>query len=105
MRLPTRGMKRLIVILILLCPRPAAADTARDLVTIWNDLDGMCRGWSSDDPRTQEVCAVREQAGYALDRLGWCYGRKTEAGAEMIWHSAHAIIKRPTSPCASVYAL
>jgi hypothetical protein len=64
----------------------ASADTAHDLIAIWYDLNEMCRGWSGDDPHTNEVCAVREKAGLTLNKLGWCYGKKGQAGAEMSWH-------------------
>jgi len=46
----------------------------------------MCRGWSGDDPHTDEACAVREKTGHLLGRLGWCYGKKGQSGAEMGWH-------------------
>ena len=34
-----------------------------DIVSVYNDLNMMCRGWSGDDPHTDEACAVLEKVG------------------------------------------
>jgi len=46
---------------VLVLSTPAKADPAKDLRLIYRDLDGMCRGWSGDDPHTQQACDVRRR--------------------------------------------
>lgn len=67
---------------------PAAAQSGGDgdLLSIHGTLNGMCRGWSGDDPHTQEVCDLRESVGAALKRRGYCFGRAGEPGARKVWH-------------------
>jgi hypothetical protein len=43
-----------------------------DLLSIYAVLDEMCRGWSGDDPHTNQVCSVREKVGIALKKMGYC---------------------------------
>jgi hypothetical protein len=57
-----------------------------DLLSIYAALDEMCRGWSGDDPHTDQVCSVRQKVDVVLKTMGYCYGRQGQAGAEMRWH-------------------
>jgi hypothetical protein len=57
-----------------------------DLFSIYAALNEMCRGWSGDDPHTDQVCSVREKVGVVLKNMGYCYGEKGQAGAGMRWH-------------------
>lgn len=54
--------------------RPANAQGApvSQLIDIYWDLNTMCRGWSGDDPHTNEACAVREKVHRLLIQLGYC---------------------------------
>jgi hypothetical protein len=64
---------------------------------VLSDLDQMCRGWSGDDPHTDEACNVRLKIEKLLGKLGYCYGMKRDlepgggAGhAGMLWHKCTA---------------
>ena len=61
-----------------------------DLLSIYAALNEMCRGWSGDDPHTDQVCSVREKVGVVLKNMGYCYGRQDQAGPEMRWHKCSA---------------
>ena len=60
--------------------------SSQDLLSIEADLDGLCRGWSGDDPHTDEVCAIRNKLDKLLLKMGYCYGKKGQPGYEMRWH-------------------
>ena len=57
-----------------------------DLISIYAELNEMCRGWSGDDPHTNQVCAVREKVAAFLKSIGYCYGEKAQFSSEMNWH-------------------
>ena len=42
-------------------------------VSIWNDLNAMCRGGSGDRPETEYACCVRSKVSSLLNNLGYCY--------------------------------
>jgi hypothetical protein len=44
-----------------------------DVLSIYHDLDKMCRGSPGDD--TTEACTVRLKVEKLLGRLGYCYGK------------------------------
>jgi hypothetical protein len=43
-----------------------------NLISIYAALNDMCRGWSGDDPHTDQVCSVREKVGAVLKKMGYC---------------------------------
>jgi hypothetical protein len=49
-------------------------------------LDEECRGASDVTDAIQHACQAREAIALALDKLGWCYGKKNQGGADMRWH-------------------
>jgi hypothetical protein len=51
----------------------AADANARLAISIWHDLNAMCRGYSGDRPETQSACCVRERVSSLLNNLGYCY--------------------------------
>lgn len=80
-------VKRLaFLVFLILGPSLASADTARDLIAIERELNGMCRGWPGNDPHIGEVCDLREKMDRLLQKMGWCYGKEGQSGAEMDWH-------------------
>lgn len=42
-------------------------------ISIWNDLNEMCRGGSGDRPETLYACCVRTKVSSVLNNLGYCY--------------------------------
>lgn len=68
---------------------------AQTLIARWRDLNGVCRGGSGDSPTTMAACRRRDDVGRRLGRLGWCYGRRGEAGYRMDWHRCQANSVRP----------
>ena len=61
-----------------------------DLLAINDDLDVMCRGWSGDDPHTDEACNVRLKVEKLLEKLGYCFGKEGQSRAEATWHKCTA---------------
>lgn len=57
-----------------------------ELLASYGSLNSACRGGSGDDPRTQRACAERDRVVSALQRAGYCYGRRGQVGAQMSWH-------------------
>jgi hypothetical protein len=84
--------------LTLVAVTTAAAQTSvsQDVLSIHADLDEMCRGWSGDDPHTNEACSVRLKAEKLLGKLGYCFGTESDFGpngrgrAGATWHKCTA---------------
>jgi hypothetical protein len=74
----------------------AQSSIVKDVLSIHDDLDNMCRGWSGDDPHTGEACGVRLKVEKLLGKLGYCYGTKSDfapngrGGAGAAWHKCTA---------------
>jgi hypothetical protein len=82
-------MRILVAAVLLLIPGASGLASTQvapvnDLLSIYAALDEMCRGWSGDDPHTEQACSVREKVGQLLKNMDYCYGGK--AGADMHWH-------------------
>ncbi|MET3924860.1 hypothetical protein [Devosia sp. 2618] len=67
-----------------------ASETTPELIQLWEDTNGTCRGASGDDVKTWAACAARSVYGAALNERDWCFGHKDDAGAEMKWHECDA---------------
>ncbi|TAV92049.1 hypothetical protein [Rhizobium leguminosarum] len=65
------------------------------LIAQWSEENGSCRGNSGDDPETWKACERREAIGAKLDKIGWCYGRKGDAGYQHQWHICGPDSDRP----------
>ena len=78
----------LTALVIVTAPTMAHAQAAvvRDLLSVERDLNSMCRGWSGDEKHTDQVCAVRDKMNKALNKMGYCYGKHGQIGADMEWH-------------------
>lgn len=68
----------------------AQAQSADELIASYRKLNSACRGGSGDDPRTQKACAERDRIVAGLQRVGYCYGRRGQIGAQMSWHRCGA---------------
>jgi hypothetical protein len=42
-------------------------------LSIYKDLDAMCRGGYGDRPETQQACNVRNKASAVLRNMGYCW--------------------------------
>ena len=69
---------------------PDASETTPELIQLWEDSNGTCRGFSGNDVKTWAACAARSVYGAALNERDWCFGHEDEAGAEMTWHQCDA---------------
>jgi hypothetical protein len=56
-----------------------------ELLNLWHDANGRCRGGSGDDPKTLGACGEREEYDAILVGRGWCYGEEQEFGYQMFW--------------------
>lgn len=57
-----------------------------DVLSIYRDLNDMCRGHGGEDGRALRACNVREKVGRLLNGLGWCYGNQNQNVADLHWH-------------------
>jgi hypothetical protein len=69
----------------LIMAAPARAEAVPKLLRYWTALNGLCRGGSGDDPRTQAACDRREAIDRRLGAAGWCYGQPGDIGAQRTW--------------------
>jgi hypothetical protein len=67
----------------------------KTMLRLWYEANGQCRGSSGDDPKTHLACEERAAYGKRLDQLGWCYGKKGEAGYQRTWHRCGRNSERP----------
>jgi hypothetical protein len=56
------------------------------LISIYMDLNEICRGNSGDEKSTLDARDVRTKVSHLLNDDGWCLGKKGQGGAQMTWH-------------------
>lgn len=66
-------------------------------------LNGLCRGGSGDDPKTERACALRDKLFDKLTREGWCYGHENAFGYQKYWaecgtHPDPTVAEAPAEP-------
>lgn len=59
-------------------------------IETWHEHNENCRGGSGDDPSTDISCKKRDDLTQKLNKIGWCFGRENEAGAQYKWHACEA---------------
>ena len=52
---------------------PADDVQVRGTISVWHDLNAMCRGGHGDDPQTMIACCTREKVSALLNQMGYCY--------------------------------
>lgn len=67
-----------------------ATESPEELIALYDAADDQCRLSASDDVAIQVACVSRSIYGAALNEQDWCYGRESEANAEMEWHACAA---------------
>ena len=91
---------KIVGVILLMCLNVAtgAANAqnipVKQLISIYADLDEMCRGWAGDDPHTSEACGVRSKVSRLLKDMGYCFGKREQFGSEMAWHKCTASSNR-----------
>jgi hypothetical protein len=82
--------RTLLFLLSVACLLPVRAEgqsaAVQELISVYSDLDDMCRGWPGDDPHSDEVCKTREKLRQALIKMGYCYGKNNQSRAQFSWH-------------------
>ena len=69
---------------------PAADDVqVRATISIWNDLNAMCRG-GRDQSETTIACCTREKVSALLNQMGYCY-RMGERWVRCTAHDKRAV--------------
>ncbi|MGA3301962.1 MAG: hypothetical protein ABSC72_01580 [Methylovirgula sp.] len=68
--------------------RPQQVERTRvlDVLSIYRDLNDMCRGYGGEDPRAIRACNIREKVARLLNGMGWCYGNQNQNAADLQWH-------------------
>jgi hypothetical protein len=94
-------MPRAVLILLLAMSLPAVASADQllqhqqvqqqqsrvlDVLSIYRDLNDMCRGRGGEDAHALKACNVREKVGRLLNSLGYCYGNQNQNAADLQWH-------------------
>lgn len=65
---------------------PVAAQSAKELISIYRDLNEMCRGGAGNEQATTQACETRNKVSKLLKAKGYCYGKKGQGGYQMDWH-------------------
>lgn len=96
MRLPVSFCVAILIAFVSSLTDAAKAQTpTAELLAIEGKLNSMCRGWSGNDPHTDEVCALRDDLHKLLGTMGYCYGKKGQAGYQMQWHKCTTGSNKP----------
>lgn len=61
-----------------------------DVLSIYRDLNDMCRDRSDDDRHKTAACNIREKVSRLLNSMGYCYGKTGQDAADMNWHKCTA---------------
>lgn len=64
----------------------AGAEPAKQLLSAYQSLNELCRGGPGDGPSTDKACEAREKVSKSLKRIGYCFGKRGQSGAEAWWH-------------------
>lgn len=57
-----------------------------DILSIYRDLNDMCRTRTGDGMHMMQACHTREKVSRILNSWGYCYGAKGQDEADMQWH-------------------
>ena len=63
-----------------------ASAISGEMIDVVRALDNLCRGSTGDTPNLDKICATRDQAWNVLNKLGYCFGKKGQAGYLKSWH-------------------
>src|SRR5260370_35232394 len=68
-------------------------------ISVWYDLNAMCRGGHGDRPETEYACCVRTKVSSLLNNMGYCYrmGDASKKGRDGEWEKLRT---PPTASCA-----
>jgi hypothetical protein len=94
-------VKYILTALVLATALPAHAQSreVRGLIEHDIQLNAQCRGGSretDDDVKLADAaCCARQLSAERLFRLGYCYGKADQIGADMKWHRCTRSSNRP----------
>ena len=80
---------RFAVVGLALVAQESIADSSDDVAELLDAVrryEELCREMLGNDLHVVAACDLRNQYQKQLNAKGWCYGRKGEAEARMIWH-------------------
>jgi hypothetical protein len=85
----------LAMLMIAIVPIGARAQQPRalDVLSIYRDLNEMCRNPDNDDLHRAAACNVREKVERLLNGMGYCFGKADPDQSNRQWHkcSAHEL--------------
>ena len=78
----------LALLMILAFPFAASAQQPRgvDVLSIYRDVNEMCRSSTGNDLHRIAACNLREKVGRLLNSMGYCFGHQGQDEAERQWH-------------------
>lgn len=59
-------------------------------------LDEICRGAGLNEDAEMYACQARQATMFALDKIGWCYGKVLQVHSEERWHLCDADSNHPS---------
>lgn len=82
----------LALLFVLVVPIGALAQQPRaiDLLSVYRDLNDLCRDRSDDDRYKTAVCNIREKVARLLNSMGYCDGKNGPESASVHWHKCTA---------------
>lgn len=60
--------------------------SAQQLIRAERKHNSFCRGGGLPGDEITKACGIRDEYGSLLLKLGWCFGKKGQAGYQMQWH-------------------
>lgn len=82
-------MPRALFVLLIVSAFPYAARAqprALDVLSIYRDVNEMCRSWTDNDLHRIAACNLREKVARLLNSMGYCLGDGTPDMPEKQWH-------------------
>ena len=64
----------------------AAQPSVLDILSIYRDINDMCRDRSDNDRHKIAACNIREKVSRLLNSMGYCYGKSRQDAAMVNWH-------------------
>ena len=87
-----------VIVAFLVTPAHAQSEEVVRLIQRETIVNDICRG---TDPGAEQkaACCERSKVGVRLNKLGWCYGKRNEIGANNKWHRCTRNSQRVTAGC------
>ena len=87
-------MLRMLPTLLFILALPVAAFGQQphvlDILSIYRDLNDICRDRNEDERHKAAACNIREKVGRLLNNMGYCDGKQGQDATDRRWHKCAA---------------